>query len=53
MVYDELHKKTELAHQNNFVNNLYTENEERLSAYNKEDLIKVVMMSDLHMDWDY
>jgi len=48
-----LHKKTDLAHSNDYVNNLYSENKERLSAINKDDLIKVVMMSDLHMDWDY
>jgi sphingomyelin phosphodiesterase len=32
---------------------LYSEHKERLAALNKEDLVKVVMMSDLHMDWDY
>jgi hypothetical protein len=53
VVFDELHKKTDLANQNNFINNMYAENKERLSAYKKEDLVKVVLMSDLHMDSDY
>lgn len=53
IVFDELHKKTEAAQKNDFVNNIYKEESERLSAYSKDELIKVVMMSDLHMDWDY
>jgi len=53
VVYDELHLKSPLAQQNNHVNNLYAKHEQRINNLDKKDLVKVVMMSDLHMDWDY
>ena len=54
IVYDTLYNKPALAATNDYVNSLYRENEylQKPRTTNK-DYIKIALISDLHMDFDY
>jgi len=53
VIFETLLSKSELANTNNYINQLYDDNEDRISELKKEDLIKMVILTDLHIDYSY
>lgn len=51
-VFDLMTEKTPIGKQNNYLNELYTLHSHKFGDSSR-DTIKVAMMSDLHIDYDY
>lgn len=51
-VFDIIDSKPASARSNDFINKLYAEHRENFNAVNRET-VKVVLMSDLHVDYEY
>lgn len=51
-IYDRISEKVPEATSNDFVNNLYKKHD-LANPKSKDELIKIALISDIHMDFDY
>lgn len=51
VVFDIVNSKSEVAKQNNFVQNIYNKLADNPPDKNK--LVKALLITDLHLDWEY